>query len=140
MLEIEVTEEMIMDDTDYTIGILKRLHDMGLCISVDDFGTGYSSLSYLRQLPVDILKIDQSFIRALVEDASSQAITSSIIVLAHKLGLSVTAEGVETEEQWSLLCKWHCDELQGYLFSKPVPVEQFIQLLKQHHKGISLVG
>ncbi|MEN8204525.1 MAG: EAL domain-containing protein [Pseudomonadota bacterium] len=138
-LELEVTEEMIMDDTDRTIGMLKRLHDMGLCISVDDFGTGYSSLSYLRQLPVDILKIDQSFVKTLMEDASAQAITSSIIVLAHKLGLAVTAEGVETEQQWNLLRKWRCDELQGYLFSKPLPAEQFMQLLKQHHKATSLV-
>ncbi len=136
MLELEVTEEMIMADTDQTIGILQTLHDMGLCISVDDFGTGYSSLSYLRKLPVDILKIDQSFVSVLMDEASAQAITSSIIVLAHKLGLSVTAEGVETRQQWDLLREWRCDELQGYLFSKPIPAEQFTLLLEQHHNVI----
>ena len=140
MLELEVTEEMIMADTDQTIGILQSLHDMGLCISVDDFGTGYSSLSYLRKLPVDILKIDQSFVRVLMDDASARAITSSIIVLAHKLGLAVTAEGVETEQQWDLLHEWRCDELQGYLFSKPIPAEQFTLLLEKHHKEVSLIG
>lgn len=135
MLELEVTEEMIMDDTDHAIGILKRLHEMGLCISVDDFGTGYSSLSYLRQLPVDILKIDQSFITTLMDDASAQAITSTIIVLAHKLGLTVTAEGVETEQQWDLLREWQCDELQGYLFSKPLPADKFTQLLGKNQQA-----
>jgi len=140
MLELEVTEEMVMDDTCHTIDILKRLHNMGLCISIDDFGTGYSSLSYLRKLPVDILKIDQSFVKALMDDASARAITSSIIVLAHKLGLAVTAEGVETEQQWNLLRNWQCDELQGYLFSKPLPAEQFMQLLKEPRKEASLAG
>jgi diguanylate cyclase (GGDEF)-like protein len=134
VLELEVTEGMVMKDIDKSIDTLKRLSDMGIHLSVDDFGTGYSSLSYLRRLPIHTLKIDQSFIQDMIDDRDAEAIVSATIVLAHKLGLSVVAEGVETDAQRRLLQQWRCNELQGYLISKPLPVEKFTQLLRQRQE------
>lgn len=125
MLELEITESAVMVDVDESIGKLKELRHMGLRLSMDDFGTGYSSLSYLRRIPIHILKIDQSFIAVINEDESTHAIVTATIALAHKLGLEVVAEGVETEEQRNLLQHMQCNALQGYLFSKPLPAEQF---------------
>lgn len=125
MLELEITESAVMVDADGSIGKLKELRHMGLRLSMDDFGTGYSSLSYLRRIPIHILKIDQSFIAVINEDEGAHAIVTATIGLAHKLGLEVIAEGVETEEQRNLLQHMQCNALQGYLFSKPMPAEQF---------------
>jgi diguanylate cyclase (GGDEF)-like protein len=129
-IELEVTEGAVMENTESSIRKLHDLHDMGIRLSIDDFGTGYSSLSYLGKLPIHALKVDQSFIMDMLEDKSSRAIVSSTIFLAHTLGLDVVAEGVETEAHKKILQEWHCDELQGYLFSKPLSVDRFAALLE----------
>jgi diguanylate cyclase (GGDEF)-like protein/PAS domain S-box-containing protein len=124
-LELEITESLIMEDVRRGVEILRAIRLMGVRIAIDDFGTGFSSLSYLAKLPVDILKIDRSFVMDLVEGPEGLALVSTIITLAHSLKLKVVAEGVETEEQSRLLRLLNCDEFQGYLFSKPVPREIF---------------
>ncbi|MDA8415063.1 MAG: EAL domain-containing protein [Desulfobacteraceae bacterium] len=124
-LELEITESIAMHNPLTTITILKELQDMGVRISIDDFGTGYSSLAYLRQLPLDTLKIDRSFVNAITTKPDDAVIVRTIIAMAHSLNLSVVAEGVETEEQYAFLQSFNCDEIQGYLFSRPVPTADF---------------
>lgn len=126
-LEIELTESLLMQDVEGGIKILQALKDLGLHVSIDDFGTGFSSLSYLKRLPVDKLKIDQSFVKDLTTDPGDAAIVISMITLAHNLDLTVVAEGVETEEQLGFLRAEACDEAQGYLISKPMPGEEFAE-------------
>jgi EAL domain-containing protein (putative c-di-GMP-specific phosphodiesterase class I) len=128
-LELEVTESSVMKNAESSISTLRELKAMGIKISIDDFGSGYSSLSYLKHLPIDVLKIDQSFVRDMTEDPKDAAIVMAIIQLAHSLQLKVNAEGVETEEQLRFLRLLRCDEMQGYLFCRPLPVEAFEQLL-----------
>jgi diguanylate cyclase (GGDEF)-like protein len=132
-LELEVTEGTVMENTGDSIEKLKRLSAMGVRLSVDDFGSGYSSLGYLQKLPIHALKIDRSFIVDVLADSSAQAIVSTTIILAHKLGLDVVAEGVESNDQLELLRTWQCDEIQGYLISRPVTSEQFGHLLRRFH-------
>jgi len=129
LIEIEITESMAMDDPAKTKAILSNLKELGVAISIDDFGTGHSSLSYLKSFPIDYLKIDQSFIRGIPADASDIGITRSIIALAKSLDLGVIAEGVETEDQKNFLIGERCDEMQGYLFSKPRPAKELQELL-----------
>jgi EAL domain-containing protein (putative c-di-GMP-specific phosphodiesterase class I) len=107
---------------------------MGICLSIDDFGTGYSSLGNLRKFPLDNLKIDRSFVMNITTDSDDAAITTAIIAMAHSLKLGVIAEGVESEDQQSFLHELECDAVQGYLFSRPVPAEEFIKLVgeKKH--------
>jgi diguanylate cyclase (GGDEF)-like protein len=136
-LELELTESMIMRDAGKAIQMLEKLRENGIKISVDDFGSGYSSLSYLKNLPLDALKIDRSFVSEMTDDTRSKAIVAAIITLADSLGLKSIAEGVETEEQLNLLRRMNCDEIQGYLFGKPVPAEEFENLL---NKSGSAVG
>jgi len=124
-LELEITESLIMEDVEHSIAALRAIRAMGVSIAVDDFGTGFSSLSYLAKLPVDTLKIDRSFVIDMTAAPEGLALVSTIINLAHSLKLKVVAEGVETEEQSRLLRLLNCDEMQGYLFSKPVPSEIF---------------
>ncbi|MDH5764861.1 MAG: EAL domain-containing protein [Gammaproteobacteria bacterium] len=119
-LELEITETLLMDDIDYAVSVLKQLKNIGVSISIDDFGTGYSSLSYLKQLPIDSLKIDRSFIMDIPHDKDDIAITAAVIAMAHKLKLKVIAEGVETQAQWNFLKKNHCDIAQGFMFGKPM--------------------
>jgi EAL domain-containing protein (putative c-di-GMP-specific phosphodiesterase class I) len=122
-LHLEITERVVMDDAKYSIEQLKNLKDLGVGVSIDDYGMGYSCLYYLKHMPVDSLKIDQTFIAGLGKDAGDEAIVSGTISLAHALGLKVIAEGVETEEQLARLQELGCDLAQGYYFSEPVPGE-----------------
>lgn len=124
-LELEITEGMVMHDTEQVIKKFLEINNLGVEISIDDFGTGYSSLAYLKRFPVQRLKIDQSFVRDLNVDADDAAITEAVIKMGHSLNLKVVAEGVETERQMAFLRDKGCDELQGYLFSQPLPAEQF---------------
>lgn len=133
MLEIEITETILMnsDCLDSNIAKLRELKDMGVRIALDDFGTGYSSLTYLKQLPIDVVKIDKGFVDDLATSGKNVPLIGSIIALAHNLGLEVVAEGVETKEQCELLRVWHCDSVQGYLISRPVPEAEALRLLSQ---------
>jgi EAL domain-containing protein (putative c-di-GMP-specific phosphodiesterase class I) len=124
-LELEITESLIMEDVMRSISSLRAIRVMGVSMAIDDFGTGFSSLSYLAKLPVDTLKIDRSFVIGMTDGPDGLALVSTIINLAHSLKLKVVAEGVETEEQSRLLRLLNCDEIQGYLFSKPLPSEIF---------------
>jgi EAL domain-containing protein (putative c-di-GMP-specific phosphodiesterase class I) len=124
LIELEITESMTMD-IERSLEILNKLKQLGVKISVDDFGTGYSSLNYLRRLPIDRVKIDQSFIRDMTIDTNSKALVSTIITMAQNLQLSVTAEGVEKIDQVHYLQQHRCDEIQGYYFSKPLPADEF---------------
>lgn len=126
-LELEITESLIMEDIKHSIASLQAIRALGISIAIDDFGTGFSSLSYLAKLPVDTLKIDRSFIVDMTNGPQGLALVSTIINLAHALQLKVVAEGVENEEQSRLLRLLQCDEVQGYLFSKPIPAELFEQ-------------
>jgi diguanylate cyclase (GGDEF)-like protein len=129
-IDLEITESQVMEDIKSNIEKLKAVRELGVSVAIDDFGTGYSSLGYLAQLPVQALKIDRSFIIRMQEDPNAMTLVSTIISLAHSLRLKVVAEGVETEELAKLLGLLRCDEMQGYLISKPVPAEQLVPLLK----------
>ncbi len=124
-LELEITESLLMENVKHSITSLQAIHAMGISIAIDDFGTGFSSLSYLSKFPADTLKIDISFVNDMTVSPQGLALVSTIIGLAHALKLKVVAEGVETEEQQRLLHLLGCDEMQGFLFSKPVPAEIF---------------
>lgn len=128
-LQLEITEGIAMKDVEFAAQTLRELRAMGVQIAIDDFGTGYSSLSYLKGLPVDVIKIDRCFIRDMTDDANDAAIASSIVAMAHSLGLKVIAEGVETPEQLALLREQGCDEFQGFLFSRAVPNSDFEELM-----------
>lgn len=132
LLKLELTESLLLDNVDEVIFNMKSLKKLGVRFSLDDFGTGYSSLQYLKQLPLDQLKIDQSFVRDLVSNQSDYAIVRTIIAMAQGLNLNVIAEGVETEDQRQILISNGCTHFQGYLFSKPVPIEDFDALLIQN--------
>jgi len=129
-LELEITESAVMQDAEKTIATLNALHALGVTLSIDDFGTGYSSLSYLKRFPLAKLKVDQSFVRNLTTSANDAAIARSVILLGHSLNLIVIAEGVETEAQLAWLRAQHCEEMQGYLFSRPVAATEFETLLR----------
>jgi diguanylate cyclase (GGDEF)-like protein/PAS domain S-box-containing protein len=130
-LEIELTESLVMTDVERAVAILRGLKALGVHIAIDDFGTGYSSLSYLKRFPIDVLKIDQSFVRDITVDADDAAIVLSIISLAHNLRLKVVAEGVETAEQLAYLREHGCDQVQGFYFSEPLPAAELQTLLKK---------
>ncbi|MGR8931141.1 MAG: EAL domain-containing protein, partial [Gammaproteobacteria bacterium] len=128
-LKLELTESVVLDDIEFTVKKMKALKQLGLQISMDDFGTGYSSLSCLKKLPIDQLKIDQSFVRNIATDPDDAIIVQTIIAMAHNLGMEVIAEGVETEQQRRFLNQHNCKHFQGYLFSKPLPIDQFEEAL-----------
>jgi EAL domain-containing protein (putative c-di-GMP-specific phosphodiesterase class I) len=131
LLDLEITESSLMNNTEDAIATLQYLKSLGLHISIDDFGTGYSSLSYLKRFPLDALKVDRSFVRDITTDADDAAITLAIISMAHSLGLKVIAEGVETEAQLAFLAKHRCDEMQGYYFSRPVHADDCSRMLRE---------
>ena len=122
---VEITEGLLLDTGPGVAEHLLELGDAGIQVSLDDFGTGYSSMSYLQKFDIDFIKIDQSFVRHLIPGATDLALCKAIIVMAHELGMKVIAEGVETEQQRDLLLAAGCDYGQGYLFAKPMPVEEF---------------
>jgi EAL domain-containing protein (putative c-di-GMP-specific phosphodiesterase class I) len=124
-LVLEMTESILLKNVDENIAVLRRLGKLGTHLAVDDFGTGYSSLAYLKQLPIDTLKIDRTFVRDIETDSDDAAIIAAIIAMAHGLDVRVTAEGVETKGQMESLRRLGCDQVQGYLLSKPLPVEEF---------------
>ncbi|HJV86323.1 MAG TPA: EAL domain-containing protein [Noviherbaspirillum sp.] len=130
LLELELTESMMMSDIEHAVGILRKLKALGVHLAIDDFGTGYSSLAYLKRFPIDVLKIDRSFVGDITVDPDDAAIVLSIISLAHSLRLQVVAEGVETEAQLAYLRRHGCDCMQGYYFSRPLPAQEFTQLLR----------
>lgn len=133
-IEIEITESVLIEDFESTISILEELRNRGFKVSLDDFGTGYSSLSYLRDIPIDTLKIDKSFVDTILLDDSTSIITDAVITMVKKLGLETIAEGVETEEQFEYLKNMHCDNIQGFLLGKPMPGEKLIELIMEENK------
>jgi len=130
-LDIELTESLFMGDVTHAIEMLHALKALGVTLSLDDFGTGYSSLSYLSRFPIDVLKIDRSFVASITRDSNDASIVASIIALAHELKLSVIAEGVETQEQLDYLRRHGCDHMQGYFFSPPLPAAEFEHMLRK---------
>src|SRR3972149_9505062 len=128
-LDLEITESMIMEDVDASIEKLRAVRALGVEIAIDDFGTGYSSLQYLARLPISALKIDRAFVRNMTTNANDLTLVATIISLAHSLELKVIAEGVETEEQSNYLRLHKCDQVQGFLYSKPVPAAQVPSML-----------
>jgi len=129
-LELEITETAVMTNVEQAIKQMGAIRDIGVCLSIDDFGTGYSSLSHLKTYPVQVLKIDRSFVCDIEKDENDTAICLATISLSHDLGLKVVAEGVETEEQKNFLIKNKCDMLQGYLFSRPLPADDILEYIK----------
>jgi len=130
-LVLEVTESLLMADVERAIARLQELREMGFRVSLDDFGTGYSSLSYLRRFPFDKIKIDRSFVQDTDQGADAVAIVSAICSLARSLGMSTTAEGVETQAQLVAVCAAGCAEVQGYLFSRPGPANAIAALISE---------
>jgi EAL domain-containing protein (putative c-di-GMP-specific phosphodiesterase class I) len=128
-LEFELTETVLMENVEFSTSILQALKTMKVQLAVDDFGTGYSSFSYLRQFPIDVLKIDQSFVKQIAPNSKDSTIVSAIIGMGKSLGHMVLAEGVETAEQRDYLLDQHCAEGQGYLFSRPLAAAAFASLL-----------
>jgi diguanylate cyclase (GGDEF)-like protein/PAS domain S-box-containing protein len=135
MLDLEITESMAMEDVGGNVGKLRAVRELGLGVAVDDFGTGYSSLAYLAKLPVTSLKIDRSFIITMLDDANAMTLVSMIVSLAHSLRLKVTAEGVDSEDQAAALRRLQCDEMQGYLFSRPLAADDLLALLLRPASG-----
>ena len=132
LLELEITEGMVMQNSDRTVKQLFAIKKLGVRLAIDDFGTGYSSLAQLKRFPIDTLKVDRSFIRDIAGNAEVRAITEAIITMGKTLSLTVVAEGVETQEQQNFIQDHACDELQGFYFSKPIPAEQFAHFLEKH--------
>jgi EAL domain-containing protein (putative c-di-GMP-specific phosphodiesterase class I) len=138
---VEITETLIMGDVQSSIASLTAIRALGITVAIDDFGTGYSSLSYLVRLPVDTLKIDRSFVTDMTTGPEGLSLVSTVINLAHSLGLKVVAEGVETKEQSNLLGLLRCDEMQGFLFSKAVPAVLFeSKFLAPAGAGLRMTG
>lgn len=131
-LELEITESTLMDDVESAIDTMQKIKQLGITIAIDDFGTGYSSLSYIKRFPIDVLKVDRSFVMDIPKDENDMAITAAVIAMAHKLNLSVVAEGVEERDQLNFLHANFCDEGQGYFFSRPLYLEQLHQFLEQY--------
>jgi EAL domain-containing protein (putative c-di-GMP-specific phosphodiesterase class I) len=137
-LELELTESSLMQQAESTTVVLQTLKDMGVQIAIDDFGTGYSSLSYLRQFPIDVLKVDQSFVHEISADPVATSIVCAVITMGKSLGHRVVAEGVETREQLAFLQAQRCGEGQGYYFGRPVVAEEFMKRLDTGVPGMVL--
>ena len=133
LLELEITESMVMQNVDQAMRLLREIKRMGIYLAIDDFGTGHSSMSLIKQFPIDAIKVDQSFVRDLLTDADDRAITEAIIALGKALKLRIVAEGVETQEQDAFLRERGCDEIQGFLFSEPEPADDYYAFVADHH-------
>jgi EAL domain-containing protein (putative c-di-GMP-specific phosphodiesterase class I) len=131
LLKFEITESLLLEDVETIIEKMTAIKELGVTFSLDDFGTGYSSLSYVKRLPIDQLKIDQSFVRDILIDQNDAAICRAIIALGQSLGLNIIAEGVETAFQWNFLRLENCRQAQGYYFAKPMPAEEFIAWMEK---------
>ena len=129
LLELEITESMVVQNLERTVRVLESIKRLGITLSIDDFGTGYSSMALVKKLPIDVLKIDRSFVREIANDADDKAIADAIIALGRALDLTIVAEGVETAEQEAVLRAHNCDEIQGYLISKPISADEFGEFL-----------
>jgi EAL domain-containing protein (putative c-di-GMP-specific phosphodiesterase class I) len=129
-LELEITESTVMQNTEYVIDTFNRIKQLGLKLAIDDFGTGYASLNYLKRMPITAVKIDQTFIQGIPKSLQDAALTSAIITIAHQLGLTVVAEGVETKTQYDFLKNEQCNFMQGNFFSVPVSGNEFGKLLQ----------
>jgi diguanylate cyclase (GGDEF)-like protein len=136
LLELEITESMVMQNVGRAVWLLGALKKMGIRLAIDDFGTGYSSMSLIKQFPIDTIKVDQSFIREIPTDPDDRAITEAIIALGKALDLTIVAEGVETQEQEKFLREHACDEIQGYIFSTPIPGDDFVTFLARHNLSL----
>ena len=132
LLELEITEGMVMHDTERAVRLLGDIKQLGVRLAIDDFGTGYSSLAQLKRFPIDTLKVDRSFIRDIPGDSEDKAITEAIIAMGKSLSLTIVAEGVETQEQQTFLREHACDQMQGYYFSRPVVAAEFAKLLRDN--------
>ena len=137
LLDLEITEGALLRDEESAIALLSRLKSLGVGLSLDDFGTGYSSLSYLRRLPIDTLKIDRSFIQGADSNPEDAAVVGSIVTIAKALGLRVVVEGVETKKQRHFIEKLGCDEIQGYLISKPLNASDAAAILRKKRRARS---
>ena len=133
-LEIEITESIAMESAEVVVANLESLRNMAVGISIDDFGTGYSSLTYLKRYPINSLKIDRSFVTDVATNPADAGIVRAVVEMAHGMKLNVIAEGVETKDQFAHLQKYGCDEMQGYWFSRPLPVEAINKLLAEEKK------
>ncbi|ACG56833.1 diguanylate phosphodiesterase [Hydrogenobaculum sp. Y04AAS1] len=137
-INIEITESLFLENFDKALSTLEKLKSSGFKISIDDFGTGYSSFSYLKDLPIDYLKIDISFVRHILDDKKSRSITKTIIELAHNLEMKTIAEGVETKEQFELLKSLGCDFIQGFWLAKPMPISELVDFVESwEHKKLN---
>ena len=134
LIELEITESMLMRNPDHAVGMLRSLKQIGVRLSIDDFGTGYSSLNYLKRFPLHALKVDRSFIKEITTDPDDALITKAVISMAHSLRLKVVAEGVETEAQLTYLAASGCDEMQGFYFCRPIPADQCSPLLRERRQ------
>ena len=131
LLELEITESVVIQGTEDPAGKIEQLRALGISISIDDFGTGYSSLSYLQRLPVDNLKIDRAFIRDIVADPNSASVVGALVSLAHSLGMKVVMEGIETVQQLEAVRKMGCDMAQGFLIGRPAPLGTLVPELEE---------
>lgn len=139
-LELEVTESLLMGDVQRSVKTLEQLRSLGILLALDDFGTGYSSLNYLKRFPVNMLKIDRSFVQDVTSNPDSAAVTNAIIALAKSLRLNITAEGIETQEQLEYLQRRGCEEGQGFYFSRPVPADAIAQMLKESSQQMEAIA
>ena len=139
-LKIEITESSIMADPAHALAIMSLLQTQGIRLSIDDFGTGYSSLTHLRELPIDEIKIDKSFVLGMSESEADAAIVRTVIDLGHNLGKQVCAEGVEDEETWRILSRLGCDLAQGFWISRPIPADAFMEWLSASGWGLNLMA
>ena len=135
-LELELTESMLMENIEDTVEALNNLKALGVGLAIDDFGTGYSSLGYLKRLPVNVIKVDRSFVMDIPRDVDDMEITAAVIAMAHKLRYKVVAEGIETEEQYQFLREANCDYGQGYFFARPLSPDLLVDFCRQYQAEI----